>query len=210
MMLYYLNEVKKLIENNSEYAKLLEWKENFPAVKIPDCINSYDAYKILRTFAKEAGLDKDKVLALTTFLIALIPLINEPKAIADYSKDFNGIYDFQFTVDDYMKVLKNKKPTSRPKNDSKKKYVPEYKEVKVAYTFGLEYNPKTKLMRLRYKLCPQKHWWGFRYEEKLRSFEDLLKFIAMDLVQYYNEDHVEISIPDESEEEDQISFEEEL
>lgn len=210
-MLYYLNEVKNLIKDNENYPKLLEWIENFPVVKIPDCINSYDAYKTLRSFAKEAGITRDKILALTTFLIAIIPVLNQPKAIAEYSKDFNGVYDFQFVIDDLVKVLKNKKPTSRPKNDTKhKRYVPEYKEITVSYIFGLEYDPKTKLMRLRYKIYPQKHWWGFRYEERLRPFEDLIKFIVSDLISYHSEDLAEISIPDDPESEEDVTFEEEL
>lgn len=200
--MYYLEQAESLIKNNTEYPKQLSWKKKGSSLEIPLCINSLDAYKTVCAFAKDADLDVDKILALVLLLLSLIPIVNEPKAIAEYSIDYNGVYDFQFIIDDFVKVLTNKKPTSRPKNDKKqKKYVPVYKQIKSVYTFGLEYDPKTKLMRLRYKLYPQKHWWGFRYEERLRSFEDLLSFVVRDLVPYHNEEQVEISVPDDPEEE---------
>lgn len=213
-MLYYLNAVRSLVKDNQDYPKVLGWFENPPVIKIQDCINSYDAFKTLRSFCKEVGLDKDKVLALTELLLSLIPLVKVPKAIADYSVDYNGVYDFQFTIDDRIKILANKKPTSRPKNDKKgKQYKPEYKEVSASYIFGLEYNPKTKLMRLRYKLYPQKHWWGFRYEERLRPFEDFLAFAVKDLIYYLNEDLSELKVLDDDspqDEEEPVTFEDEM
>jgi hypothetical protein len=205
----YLSQIENYTQNAEDYPKLLQWKTESPQNDL-NCIGAPEAYEVILSFCNETGIDKDRVFALSSLMLALIPLINSPKIVADYSKDFNGIYDFQLTVDDYVKVLKNKKPTSKPRRDPKKKYLPEYKEIKVLYIFGLEYDPKTNLWKLRYKLYPQRAYWGFRYEEKYRSFEELLEFAAKDLVHYYREEQVDISIPDDPEEEDIPQCEEDL
>lgn len=186
-MIRYLDKAKSLIANDSKYPKLLSWEKRGPVTKIENCINSFSAGKALIAFCKDAGIDKDRLFALTQLLIALIPAISEPKVIAEHTVDFEGNYDFRFMLDDYVKILK-KKPTSRPKSMKKEKQIPVYVETKVSYTFGLEYNPKTKLWRLRCKIYPQKSWWGFRFEEKYRSFDDLLSFVAQDLIRYCQDD----------------------
>lgn len=171
------------------------------AVRLTGCINSQDACKTILEFCKHSGIPKDRMLSLILFLLSSVPEVNEPKVVADFSLDFDGIYDFQFILDDYTQVLKNKAPTSKPKRDSQRKsYVPEYKEVKSSYIFGLQYDPRTKLMKIRYKLYPQRSWWGFRYEEKYRTFDDLLEFIARDLIQYHKEDQSEVIVTDPEEE----------
>lgn len=195
----YFELVQSLIKDNDEYLKLLSWtKTGSNSFIIDNCINSADAFNTLAKFSEVSGLDLDRIHALTVPLLAMIPIANEPKAIADFFLDFEGLYDLQFVIDDSVQVLVNKRPTSHPKNDKKhKKYEPKYKQVKTAYIFGLEYDPKTKLIRLRYKFYPQKHWWGFRYEERFRSFDNLLSFIVRDLIPYHNEEQVEVSIPDD-------------
>lgn len=210
-MAKFLEKVKQSIDTDSKYPKLLSWERKGPAMKIQDCINSFSAGKTLIAFSKEVNIDPDRLFALSQIVISLIPVINTPKAIADYTVDFDGNYDFQFIVDDYMKILKNKKPTSRPKNIlPDKKYVPIYKESRVSYTFGLEYNTRTKLWRLRCKLYPQKSWWGFRFEEKYRSFDELLLFVTRDLLRYYQDDQEEINILEDSEDlEEDLSIPEE-
>lgn len=197
----YFDFAKKQIKNNSSFPNILAWYRFGLGANIPNCINSKEAFKEMKVFASATGIEIDKIFALTAYLLALVPYTNEPKAIAECSLDFDGVFDFSFTIDDYVKVLKNKRPTSKPKHDpKKKKFVPEYKDVKATYIFGLTFDPKTGLIRLRYKLYPKKNWWGLRYEEKYRSFKDTLKFLTNDLLHYYAEEDVEFSAPDENSE----------
>lgn len=197
-MVHYFKRAKNLTKK-LDFPNVLQWDRIGLGASIPNCINSKEAFKTMKAFAINTGIDLDRLFALTAFMLALIPAIKEPKAIAETTVDFEGVHDFNLVIDDYIDVYKNKKPLSRPKHDPQRKLVKmEVKTVHVTYMFGIEFNPRTKLMRLRSRLFPQKNLWGFRYEEKYRAFKELLDYIAPDIQRYFSEDQREY-IPDEIE-----------
>lgn len=67
---------------------------------------------------------------------------------------------------------------------------------------GINYDPRSKLIQIRYKLYPQKISWGIRYNPKFKPFDDLLELLHLDLVQYASEDLTELSANKQKESEE--------
>ena len=218
----YLVKVRKLIEKNDKYPKRLKWNLSNADHKIVNdllgiediksheplsskriregrhCINSLEAYKTIQKFSKESGVDKNKILALTSLILSIVPNPREPKIMVNYTRDFDGVYDFEFIVEDPIELLVSKVPMSKPKRDPKaKQQGPVFKSARIQYMLGFTYDPRTGLMKLRCRIHPQRSLWGFRFEEKRRSFEDLLKFMASDLIIFRDQDQMEVVIKED-------------
>lgn len=189
---------------------LLRLKRKDDCIFIEDCIGKEDLFSTVEDFCKHTSIKMDYIFSLIDILLFYITAKNQPKILVSFESLNTGEYDFSFSVEDFLVLLKNKKPSSRPRRDTKqKKYVPQYKETKVVNTFGLLFDPKTKTMVIRYQIYPQKKLYGFRYIEHFREFKDLVSFLAPDLANYMNEDTSEIKIVDDFEEEE-VTFEDEM
>lgn len=200
-----LHYAQELTKDDPKYPKLFYWEENRPVVKIPQIEASYGIVRKMQQFSRESGISTDRLLALTSLLLEYIPYSANASVSCSWEQDFEGVWDFEFILTDVVKIL-NKKPVSTPKNDPKaRKWYPEFVPTKTQYLFGINYDPESKLYRLRYKLYPSKSWWGFRYIEKLRPFDSLIEYIYNSLHPYIIEATTEM--PEAKEEAEEEEFE---
>ena len=197
--------VSNLIQSSTDYRNDICWTQCKPThgsglhwvrvsdsvYRIDNCIDFEQASRTIFEFAQKSKVDADLIFGLSNFMLSLIPAACKPKIFADYSQDFNGLWDFSLRIEDYLILLKKKAPASLPKYA---KAELDFKETKTSYIFGLEYDPEHKLYKLRYKLHPQKTWWGYRWDPRFRTSDDLAKVIFRELPQYYIEEQISASM----------------
>lgn len=206
------NYVSQLIEGSSDYKNNIWWTDGMVIIEpsdqevrsfhwtyedgkysIQNCTDSDQASDVIYSFAAQSGLSADMIFGLSNFMLSLISAASKPKMIADCTRNFDGIWDFSIQVEDYL-TLKKKTPASVPKRSKTNQDHVEFEDRKTSYIFGFEYNPKSNLRKLRYKLYPQKSWWNYRWDVRYRSFEDLAKIICKHLPQYYVEEEISESM----------------